>query len=300
MSTKQPKRSAGRVPELEDQPFAPRPQDLVLTLLGAFVRPTRRERIWAGGLVQLMAEFGFSRGAARVALARVAQRDLVARVRDGRLVHYNLTPRADDLLAEGDRRIFSLGRERHEAEHWTVLWQTIPDERRMEHARLTRRLRFLGFGSAQNGTWISPHDREAEVTRLVSSLGISEHVVVLLGQPAASLDFLPFARRAWDLDHLDARYEAFAREFAPFLSVRRRELLTDRETFLLRTRLVHTFRAFPFLDPELPDDYMPEPRHRSGAVEVFDNLYPALAPRAQRHFDAVTRPPTLSGAPRGG
>jgi phenylacetic acid degradation operon negative regulatory protein len=268
----------------------PRPNELVMTLLGAFVRP-HCERVWAGGLVQLLTDFGCSAGAARVALSRMVQRELLGRVKDGRLAHYTLTPRSEEVLAEGDRRIFSLGRERHEAEQWTVLWHTIPEERRTEQARLTRRLRFLGFGSSQDATWISPHDREDEVARLVSSLGVSEYVVVLLGQPAASLAFLPFARRAWDLDHLDARYEAFAREYEPFLSARRRRQLSERDAFVLRTRLTHRFRAFPFLDPELPDEYMPEPRNRSAAVRVFDSLYHELAPAAQRHFELVTQLP---------
>lgn len=260
-----------------------------MTLLGAFVRPALQS-VWSGGLVKLLGEFGFSPGAARVALMRLVQRDLLARTRDGRLVHYTLTRRCTEVLAEGDRRIFSLGRERHEVEQWTVLWQMLPERQRIQQARLTRRLRFLGFGSAQDGTWISPHDREAEVAKVISSLGVSDHVVVLLGEPAASLDFLPFARRAWDLDHLDARYEEFARDFSPYTSEQRREALSDQEAFGLRTRLIHTFREFPFLDPELPDDYMPEPRNRRGAVEVFDRLYVALAPAAQRHFDASVRP----------
>jgi phenylacetic acid degradation operon negative regulatory protein len=272
--------------------FSPQPQELVMTLLGAHVR-ARRDVVWSGGLVQLLGEFRFSPGAARVALARLVRRELLARVKEGRLVHYALTPRSSELLSEGDRRIFTLGRHRHRADQWTVLWHTIPEDQRLEHARLTRRLRFLGFGSVQDGTWVSPHDREAEVATLVSSLGVSDYVVVLLGRPARSLEFLPFARRAWDLDHVDARYEAFAGEFAAYRSARIRRALSDREAFMVRTRLVHMFRAFAFLDPEMPDEYMPEPRNRAEAVAVFDTVYPALAPAAQRHFDAMTVPPRL-------
>jgi phenylacetic acid degradation operon negative regulatory protein len=260
-----------------------------MTLLGAYVRPSR-ESVWSGGLVKLLGEFGFSPGAARVALARVVRRDLLARVKEGRLVHYRLTPRSSELLSEGDRRIFSLGRQTHRADQWTVLWHTIPEDQRLEHARFTRRLRFLGFGSVQDATWVSPHDREAEVAAVVASLGLGDWVAVLLGRPARSLDFLPFARRAWDVDHLDARYEAFAREFSAYLRQRARSGLSDREAFLLRSRLVHMFRAFPFLDPELPDEYMPEPRNRARAVAAFDALYPALAEPAQRYFDSQTTP----------
>ena len=63
----------------------------------------------------------------------------------------------------------------------------------------------------------------------------------------------------------------------------------DQEAFVVRTRLVHLFREFPVLDPELPTDLAPPvegPRRR--AVEIFHALYEGLAPASQRHFDDVT------------
>ena len=121
--------------------FEPHPQSLVLTLLGSYVHPEERT-VWSGGLVTLLGELGFSAGAARVALARLTRRDLLARVRDGRLVHYRATARASSLLAEGDRRIFSLGQNRRPADVWTLLWNVIPVDRRVERVRLARRSRF--------------------------------------------------------------------------------------------------------------------------------------------------------------
>jgi phenylacetic acid degradation operon negative regulatory protein len=54
---------------------------------------------------------------------------------------------------------------------------------------------------------------------------------------------------------------------------------------------VHVFRRFPALDPELPDELMHAPRSRARAVALFHRLYRTLAPKAQRHFDAVTSVP---------
>jgi phenylacetic acid degradation operon negative regulatory protein len=106
-----------------EEPF--QPQDLVITMLGAYVRPFART-VWSGGLVALLAEFGFSDGAARAALTRLVRRDLIARVRAGRLVHYRLTSRCERLLVEGDGRIFTLGRLPAQLGPWTVLWHQIP------------------------------------------------------------------------------------------------------------------------------------------------------------------------------
>lgn len=267
--------------------FDPAPQDLVMTLLGAYANPRRRCTIWSGGLVRLLGEFGFSAGAARVALNRLAARDLLAPSKQGRLVSYALTPRTIGVLADGDRRILNLGRELRRAPKWTVLWHAIPEDRRTERARLVRQLRFLGFGSMQDGTWLAAHDREREVAELIKTLGVAEHVGVMLGRPSTAADFATLATRVWDLKELAGRYRAFVLQFRQF---RGQVAGDDRHALLLRTRLVHTFREFPFLDPELPEDLVPAPHHRAEAVWLFHDLYPALAPAAQRYFDEVTTP----------
>jgi phenylacetic acid degradation operon negative regulatory protein len=264
--------------------FEPAPQDLVLTLLGAHHVPRERGAVWSGGLVRLLEEFGFTEGAARVALNRLVGRELLARTRDGRHVHYVLTQRTVAVLAEGDRRIFTLGERPRGETTWTVLWHSIPDDRRLARTRLVSRLRFLGFGSVQDGTWLAPHDHERELAALLAELDIAGHAGVLLGRPATALDFGAFVTRVWDLAELDERYREFVDQFSG------REVTDDRAALLLRTRLVHTFREFPFLDPELPEDLVPAPKHRAEALRLFHYLYPALAPAAQRHFDEVTAP----------
>jgi phenylacetic acid degradation operon negative regulatory protein len=269
--------------------FERRPQSLVITLLGAYVHPDEC-LVWSGGLVTLLGELGFSAGAARVALARLARRELLERVRDGRLVHYRLSARAAALLDEGDRRIFSLGRDVRAAEVWTILWHAVPEERRLERGRLARRLRFLGFGSVQDGVWISPHDRARETAALLEELGLAGHAAVLLGRPAGRIDFETFAARAWDLDELTRRYQAFVHVFGQHAADHRAGL-DDRKAFLVRTRLVHAFRQFPSLDPGLPDELLPRNGHRARAVGLFHDLYGSLAEAAQRHFDAATEPP---------
>ena len=148
------------------------PQDLVVTMLGTYVRPFARA-VWSGGLVALLGEFGFSDGAARAALTRLVRRDLIVRERSGRLVHYRLTPRCERLLIEGDGRIFALGRLPADAGPWTLVWHQIPEDRRLERTRLGRRLRFLGFGSVQDSVWVAPHDHSAEVAELLGELGVA-------------------------------------------------------------------------------------------------------------------------------
>jgi phenylacetic acid degradation operon negative regulatory protein len=271
-----------------DEPL--QPQDLVVTMLGTYVRPFART-VWSGGLVTLLAEFGFSDGAARAALTRLVRRDLIARVRSGRLVHYRLTPRCERLLVEGDGRIFTLGRLPADLGPWTVLWHQIPEDRRLERTRLGRRLRFLGFGSVQDSVWLSPHDHSSEVAELLGDLDVAGWATVFVSSPRAGPGLPALVARAWDLNGLGERYQAFHSEFSRYLGPE--ASLADREAFVIRTRMTHVFRAFAQLDPELPDELAPlsEPRRR--AAEVFESLYGALAPASQRHFDAVTESSTV-------
>ncbi|HTP19210.1 MAG TPA: PaaX family transcriptional regulator C-terminal domain-containing protein [Solirubrobacteraceae bacterium] len=273
------------------------PQDLVVTLLGTYVRPFGRT-VWSGGLVMLLREFGFSDGAARAALTRLVRRGLIARVRAGRLVHYRLTARCERLLIEGDGRIFTLGRLPADLGPWTVLWHQIPEDRRLERTRLGRRLRFLGFGSVQDSVWMSPHDHSAEVVDLLGELGVADVATVFvarMGDGGAGLAAL--VARAWDLSGLEDRYEAFCSGFERYLSGGAQPI-SDREAFLVRTRLMHMFRGFAQLDPELPEELAALSGPRTRAAEIFEALYTGLAAASQRHFDAVTaagRAPATAG-----
>jgi phenylacetic acid degradation operon negative regulatory protein len=260
-------------------------------MLGTYVRPFART-VWSGGLVALLGEFGFSDGAARAALTRLVRRDLIARVRSGRLVHYELTPRCERLLVEGDGRIFTLGRLPAGPGPWTVLWHQIPEERRLERSRLGRRLRFLGFGSVQDSVWVAPQDHSSEVAQLLGELEVASFAAVFVATVRDGPGWPALVARGWDLSGLGERYEAFGSEFSRYLGSD--ASLADREAFIVRTRMTHVFRAFAQLDPELPDELAPLSGPRTRAAEIFEALYTSLAPSSQRHFDAATQAATGS------
>ena len=168
-----------------------------------------------------------------------------------------------------------------------MLWHQIPEDRRLERSRLARRLRFLGFGSVQDSVWVSPHDHSEEVVALLGELEVAEFATLFAARVQAPTGLAALVARAWDLSGLAERYEAFVAEFAPFAG-RRGRRCDDAEAFRVRTRLMHLFRGFPFLDPELPEELAPLCGSRARAVATFHELYEGLAEPSQRHFDAVT------------
>ena len=265
------------------------PQDLVITMCGAHLRRPG-DRVWSAGMVELLAEFGFSTEAARAALSRLVTRDYLARVKVGRMVQYTLTPRSQELLADGDRRIFTFGRGAPAADAWTMVWHAVPDDRRVERSRLASQLRFLGFGSLQDATWIAASDREQEVRLLLRRLGVEEFAAVLVGRLSRGSEPALLLSGAWDLEELARIYDDFLREFGPYAQPGTE--LADREAFLVRTRMLHAFRGFSQLDPELPGN----PARRSEIVHTFDAVYARLADQADAHFAAVAGTELDAGA----
>jgi phenylacetic acid degradation operon negative regulatory protein len=265
------------------------PQDLGLTIFGAHVRRPG-QTVWSGGMVEILESLDFTTGSARAALARLVNRDLLARTRAGRRAFYSLTNRAEALLAEGDRRIFTFGRVDPGVELWTVLWHAIPENQRVQRARFASRLRFLGFGSVQDATWVAARDREREVRLLLRQLGIEPYTSVMVGHMSPELPPIALVAQAWRLDETRLRYEAFLAEFAGLQRERARARLSPAQAFRSRTLMLHRFRRFPFMDPELPRAVDEVRDLRTRAVACFDDVYAALEPAASEYFWRVVQP----------
>ncbi|WP_320669773.1 PaaX family transcriptional regulator [Patulibacter defluvii] len=269
-------------------PLPLQPQDLILTILGAHLRDPRAT-VWSGGAVELLTELGFSTEAARAALARLVTRGLLARHKQGRLAFYALTTRAEELLSDGDRRIFSFGRTTPASEAWTIVWHAMPESERVARSRLASRLRFLGFGSVQDSTWVAARDREPEATALLRALRIDAFASVFVGRLSRDLAPATLVAQAWDLAAVAEQYRAFADAYGPYETAAQQAALDPREAFHTRTVMLHRFRIFPALDPELPREIDELRELRERAVALFDALYGGLADAADEHFRSVAQ-----------
>src|SRR5581483_4016460 len=149
-----------------------------------------------------------------------------------------------------------------------------------------------------NGSWLSPHPMEAEVETLVESLGVRDCVELFAAQHVGFADDRALARRCWDLDALHRRYAAFLAAYEPRLEAHRARLargeaVPDSQCFVERFLLIHEYRRFFFLDPELPEELLPDGWLGGRAAEVFQTYHQLLAERANAYLDSVFEaPPT--------
>jgi phenylacetic acid degradation operon negative regulatory protein len=252
---------------------APSARSVLLTVLGEYVLVTGG-RAWTGSLVDALGVLGVEEKSARQVLARSAARGWLTKSRSGRQVAWELTDGIRSLLEEGAERIYGFGRTPAEWDgQWLVLFTSVPVERRELRERLRTRLGWAGFGVFGPGTWISPRPA-ARTTAMhaLADLDLADGASFFVGRFEEAPERL--LGRAWDLDGLAAAYDAFLGRVTSWRPH------TDAEVFACQTRLVHQWRRFPFLDPDLPRELLPSDWIGTRAATAFERLHLRWRPKA--------------------
>lgn len=254
---------------------------LLTTVLGEFVRP-HDQAAWTQSLVGVLDEFGVSDKAARQTIARLRDQGWLTSSRLGRQTRWELTELSNGLLTEGAERIYQFGQVARPWDgRWLVVLASVPDADRNLRYRLSVGLRWAGFGSLGQGIWISPWTQsEPQAASLTTQLGISATSFrAELGELGSGPEL---ADQAWDLTALSSAYRQFLRDT---------ELLVDNQAEASNTAaltaLVHRWRRFPSLDPDLPVSLLPADWPGPAAAQRFAELRRTLVDPARREWQAM-------------
>jgi phenylacetic acid degradation operon negative regulatory protein len=254
-------------------------RSLLLTVFGEYVLPHDRP-VWTSTLLHVLAGLDVEEKSARQALNRMAADGWIVAERDGRRVRWGLTRNGRTLLSEGADRIYSFGRDRESWDgRWLVLLVSVPETRRDLRHQLRTGLSWAGLGSPAPGVWVSPHaSREAEAKQVIEGLGLAADVFSFCGPFAGVGSERTMVEQAWHLGDLAAAYEQFVRDFAG--------LRPDPgdQSLLAQIRLVHEWRRFPRLDPQLPLELLPPHWIGLRAANVFKDLHQSWHPAAQSRW----------------
>lgn len=261
----------------------PSARSLLLTVLGELVLPNDNP-VWTSALLSVLGGLDVEEKSARQAIARTAADGWITSTRDGRRVRWELAPPGRALLTEGAERIYSAGAHQPNWDgRWLVVLASVPETQRKLRHRLQTRLAWAGLGNPASGLWVSPHpERAGEVGRIIADLELGTTALSFIGGFGAIGDEASLVTRAWNMADIAAHYADFLAEFAE-------ESPNDGETTLLaQMRLVHAWRRFPFLDPQLPDSLLPASWIGHRARERFDALHEAWATRTKTRWAELT------------
>jgi phenylacetic acid degradation operon negative regulatory protein len=264
-----------------------KPRAIVFDLFGDHLRYHGGEaRLRA--LSELLEVFGVGESTTRVVLARMRREGWFETRRTGRETVYSLTGRSWRLLDEGHSRIFD-----RQQDVWDGQWRMViygaAERDRADRDRLRRTLAWLGFGPLAPATWVSPHPRLEEVARAVASSPATK-VDLLTCRSAGRAADREMAARCWDLAGLGADYAAFVEHLRTLAPADELAELPGAEALRLRIELVSAYRAFPFRDPDLPAELLPEGWPGRTAHQLFVAAHDALAGPADRYVtEALAR-----------
>src|SRR5512139_128616 len=244
-------------------------QFIIFVLFGDVIAP-RGGQIWASGLLSLLELLGVSERAARSTLSRMVRKGWLKPRREGRHSLYTLTPKGQRLLAEGGQRIFE-PRQRDWDGRWHLVVYSLPERKRKLRDDLRKRLTWLGFGRAAPGSWISPHDRQAEIEELLSDLNVHDYVHYFSDVRLAIGSDQDIVEACWDLKSLNRRYARFVGKWEPaYEKLARGECLSPAQCFVQRFWITNEHSEFPRLDPNLPDDLLPADWPGDKAAGIFN------------------------------
>jgi len=257
-------------------------RSLLLTVLGEFVLP-RPEPVWTQTLIDVLAALGVEQKSARQALARTAAEGLLASDRSGRRVRWSLSTSGRKLLTDGAARIYGFGTRTAAWDgRWLVLLVSVPESRRQLRHRLRTRLAWAGLGSPTPGVWVTPDAaKQDEVARVIADLeltAVSSSFVGPFGAIGAERDVVA---QAWDLAGIERAYADFLATFGSAAPV------TPAEVMTAQIHLVHAWRRFPFLDPSLPGELLPDGWAGARAAALFGTLHARWDEPAVRHWRAL-------------
>jgi len=253
---------------------------VLLTMLGEYVLPASGSA-WQETLIGALQSLDHKTPAARRALARSVTAGWLRTERHGRRSRVHLTPATAEMLRDGAERIYSFGDPWQWDGRWLLVVLRVPEERREVRHRVRTRLAWAGFGSLGGGLWISPHvERERELQDAAGAGSAAELVsfraeIGDVGDPAKVM------AEAWDLDAVAAAYRDFIARFGRLRPASREAM------FRAQTQLVHEWRKFPFLDPDLPADMLPARWPRKRAHDLFQERHAQWHGAAQEHFGGL-------------
>jgi phenylacetic acid degradation operon negative regulatory protein len=265
-----------------------RPSQMLFTLYGDYIYHVGGE-IWVGSLIRLMQCFGISEQSVRSELVRMCRKGYLTVRRLGKRSYYSLSPRGQEIIEVGARRIFTYEHDNWDG-RWTVLTYSIPEEQREVRDRLRRDLTWLGFGALTSGVYVSPWEHPVDLPRLLETYRTQGYIQVFRADNAGPEENRALVRRCWDLDGINRAYREFLGDWEPRLQRFERDggkHLSDQDCFVERYLLAHAYKRFPLLDPGLPRELLPPEWLGHRAAELFRTYHQALHDRAMRFFHAV-------------
>jgi phenylacetic acid degradation operon negative regulatory protein len=249
-------------------------------------------------IAALAAGLGITASASATALSRLASRGVLEQSSAGRTSRYRITQGARNRLRHGFEQVSVFGEQSRQWDgNWTVIAFSIPETSRDVREMFRSRLRWRGFAPLFGAVWVSPRDHSEELENTCKGYGVDDYVIFRTAESSLRGKRLV---EAWSPQEFREQYRPFTEKFTPWAGRLDAGMVSPAEAFRVRTELMDAWRAFPWSDPDLPAELLPEAWPRTEARDLLVRLYDGLADAATAYVEEVVarEAPELAGTAR--
>ncbi|CAN5846103.1 hypothetical protein BH24ACT15_BH24ACT15_37810 [soil metagenome] len=199
---------------------------------------------------------------------------------------YRLSGAAQDILSDGDKRIyrqFDPG-----AEEWVVALFSVPESERNRRYQIKSRLERLGFGQGPTGSWFAPAAVLPETERSLRRGQLSHYVTLWVGTHVGFGDLADLVVQTWDCDAIHDAYAGYIADADRIAERWRGASGSDRAAaWVDYLDNLARWRPLPYMDPGLPPRVMPDGWRADEARDRFAVIDAMLHPKAMDLYSDV-------------
>ena len=259
-------------------------QFYIFNLFANFIRPRHRP-VWTNELIQLMRALKITEKTTRSTLARMTQRGWLNVEKVGRQSRYALSKQGLTIIQAGDVRIFEPPPAAWDG-RWHLFTYSLPDRLAQLRTPLAKRLRWIGYGNLNHGTWVSPINRISQIQPTIIDLGVAPYTLHFTNaDKAGPMSDKALVDHCWDLNAVAQRYQDFVDEFQPLYHAQR--ATSSEQAFQRYFWLSQAFQKFPRLDPNLPPVLLPAGWIGFRARDLFTTYRASLEQHMQPFLDEI-------------
>lgn len=251
-----------------------RASSVIVSLFGDVVVP-RGGQVWLGSVIRLLEPLGLSERLVRTSVSRLVGEGWLEAVPKGRRSDYRLTDEGSRRFAAATRRIYQTPSALWDG-HWRLVF--VDEETAATRRSLRAELGWLGFAALAPGVFAHPSPDEEELQALFEDEDIDPLQMTAKALPdivPATLAGRVAAR--WELEELEARYNAFAATWEPLVDRTIDDFPGDL-AFQVRLILLHDYRRLLLRDPDLPRQVLGEDWPGDRVRQQVSGLYRRLSP----------------------
>ena len=244
---------------------------IIITVYGDAIVP-RGGSVWLGTLLNFFNALEISDGVVRTAMSRLAADGWLERNRVGRNSFYRLTDKGTETFRQATQHIYNPRTPPWHGQFEMLLPDNGPNRDLMRVA-----LEEAGFGAPVPGVWIAPVGTPipaaASAAKRLKAGGDGDTNRALAAQ-------------SWPLAETSDAYLQFSAVFGPLRdALVAGGRLTDLESMVMRTLLIHQYRRIVLRDPILPPEILPNEWPGPAARALCAEIYACVLAASERWLD---------------